>query len=155
VYILIDHKKAKSRLKILHRRAKNLDLTSKKTLATSMILSHFDYACSSWYCNIFADLQTCQNKIARFVLNLCPRQHIGATKFRKMGWLNVKSRVAQLKSNLVHSIFYKKCPNYLWENFNLIDYAYFTRYRDYNFVVPKSSTIIKKHLILYWNSTLE
>jgi hypothetical protein len=153
-------KKSNTRLKFMYRQARNLDLQSRKTLCSSLILSHFDYASSSWYSglpsNLKIKLQTCLNKIARFVLNLGPRQHIGPMELTKIGWLNVQSRVAQLKLNIVHSIFHRQCPPYLLENFESISHQYNTRSSNLNFKIPNSTTIIQTTFyysgIKLWNA---
>ena len=65
-------KKGNSRLKFLWRQAKYLNRNSRKLLATSLILCHFDYACSAWFeglqVNLQKKLQILQNKTMRFVL---------------------------------------------------------------------------------------
>ena len=42
-------KMGNSRLEFLWRQAKYLNRNSRKLLATSLILCHFDYACSAWF----------------------------------------------------------------------------------------------------------
>ena len=42
-------KKRNSRIKFPWRQAKYLNRNSRKLLATSLILGHFDYACSAWF----------------------------------------------------------------------------------------------------------
>ena len=153
-------KKANSRLKFLYRQAYNLDMDSRKTLSSALILSHFDYACTSWYSSLTADLkkklQTCQNKIARFVLKVEPMHHIGPLEFHSLNWLNVEHRVKQLKLNIVHSIFYNLCPSYLSEFFFKISHQYNTRSSSHNFIPPKSTTVIEKTFfhsgIGHWNA---
>ena len=66
-------KNGNSRLKFLWRQAKFLNQYSKILLASSLILCHFDYACSAWYDGLQKlnqqKLQILQNKTIRFVLN--------------------------------------------------------------------------------------
>ena len=51
----------------------------------SLIQCHFDYACCIWYkgLNTFLEnkLQTTQNKLIRFVLDLLSRAHISKEHF--------------------------------------------------------------------------
>ena len=69
-------KKGNSRLKFLWRQAKYLNRNSRKLLATSLFLCHFDYACSAWFeglqVNLQKKLQILQNKTMRFVLGYPP-----------------------------------------------------------------------------------
>ena len=69
-------KKGNSRLKFLWRQAKYLNRNSRKLLATSLVLSHVDYACSEWFESLRVDLQKklqfFQNKTMRFVLGYPP-----------------------------------------------------------------------------------
>lgn len=132
--------KANSRLKFLYRQSKLLDQGSRRTLSTALILSHFDYACTSWYSSLPSalklKLQTCQNKIARFVLNLGQRSHIGTLELQSLNWLSIETRVGQLKLNTVHSIFYNQCPPYLQNNFTLVSHQYNTRSSLLNYQIP-------------------
>jgi hypothetical protein len=117
-------KKSNAKLKFLYRQSKFLDKSARKTTCSAIIQSHLDYACSSWYYNLISTLknklQIIQNKMVRFILNLGPRHHVGPSELSKVNFLNIKSRVVQLSLNIVHSIFYDKCPSYLHENFQLI-----------------------------------
>ena len=65
-------KKGNSRLKFLWRPAKYLNRNSRKLFATSLILCHFDYACSAWFegpqVNLQKKLPIFQNKTMRFIL---------------------------------------------------------------------------------------
>ena len=61
----------------------------------------------------------CQNKMARFVLGLNARAHIGQEnqEIIKLKWLPIEKRVAQLKLHPVHKITYNRAPEYLSEIF--------------------------------------
>ena len=50
-------KKGNSRLKFLWREAEYLNRNSRKLLATSLILCHFDHACSAWFEGLQVNLQ--------------------------------------------------------------------------------------------------
>ena len=62
------------RLTFLYRNKNCLSLQSRKTLCSTLIQCHFDYACACWYegltKNMKDKLQIAQNKIVRFILNL-------------------------------------------------------------------------------------
>ena len=66
--------KVNSGLKFLYRKASFLDLNSRKLLANAILQPYFDYACNSWYWGLTKNqknrLQTMQNKIMRYILNL-------------------------------------------------------------------------------------
>ncbi|XP_053400521.1 uncharacterized protein LOC128557298 [Mercenaria mercenaria] len=113
--------KANSRLKFLYRKGKFLTMHTRKLLVMSLVQCHFDYACSFWYPglsqNLKNRLQTTQNKLFRFVLNLDNRSHIGPEQFVYLDWLPVSKRVDQIILCHVHKIRYGSAPDYLGENF--------------------------------------
>ena len=155
-------KKAGARLRFLYRQAGNLNLSTRKTLCNALIMCHYDYSCSSWYSSLSQHfknrLQTMQNKIVRFILNLGPRTHIGQKERSKVGMLSVHDRVVQLKLNQIFKVFHELAPDYLRENFIRINqlHTYSTRDSPYNFVVPRSHSNISCSFfytgIRHWNS---
>ena len=50
-------------------------------------------------------LQVTKKKIIRFVLKMDPRSHVGANKFKYIGWLPVSSRVDQI---ILNHVFYNQ-----------------------------------------------
>jgi len=50
--------------------------TLKQHLVMSLIQCHYDYVCCIWYKGLNTKLQTIQNKLIRFVLDLESRAHI-------------------------------------------------------------------------------
>ena len=86
-------KKANTRLKFPYRNKNMLNFECRKTLCSALIQCHFDYSCSSWYPGINKGLrnklQTTQNKMIRFILNLDNRNYIGNKERVKAGFLNV------------------------------------------------------------------
>ena len=46
------------------------------------------------------------------------RYHVGYSQFSNIGWLNVESRVAQIKASHIHKIVNKSAPMYLQEQFD-------------------------------------
>ena len=113
-------------------------------------MCHFDYSCSSWFSGLTkmwkSKLQTCQNKIVRFILNYDCRDHIGPEELEKVGWLDIQHHVVQLKLNHVHNIFNGKGPKYLMSNFTKIQevHSFYTRSSIGNFHIPKVNGISHK-----------
>ena len=155
-------KKANSRLKYLYRQAHCLDQDSRKILCSVLIQCHFDYAASSWYSGISADLKTrlqrTQNKMARFILNLGPRAHIGQHELSTLHYLNVENRVKFLKLCHVYKIFDNSSPSYLKQFFTRTStiHRYPTRGSSYNFHFPKVKSLASSTFyfsaIKEWNS---
>ena len=77
-----------------------LNFICRKILCSALIQCHFDYSCSFWYPGINKGLkdklQTTQNKMIRFILNLDNTAHIGNKERVKAEFLNVTDRVKQL-----------------------------------------------------------
>ena len=75
-------KKTCSRLQFQYRKRDYLTQYTKRLLVIALIQCHFDYACSFWFHGLPQvwknKLQTTQNKIIRFVLNLESRTHPGS-----------------------------------------------------------------------------
>jgi hypothetical protein len=94
-------KKVNQRLKFVYRNKNCLSLQSRKTLCSTLIQCHFDYACACWYegltKNMKDKLQIAQNKIIRFLLNLHHRKIVTYIEFEKLGFLNICNRVKQLR----------------------------------------------------------
>ena len=89
------------RLKFVYRNKNCLSLQSRKTLCSTLIQCHFDYACACWYegltKNMKDKLQIAQNKIIRFLLNLHHRKIVTYIEFEKLWFLNICNRVKQLR----------------------------------------------------------
>ena len=87
----------------------------------ALIQCHFDYACSVWYHSLTQalknKLQTTQNKIIRFVLDLDSRSHIGQHHFKSLNWLPVHKRVNQIILCHVFKIKHGIAPDYLSDQF--------------------------------------
>ena len=82
----------------------------------ALIQPHFHYVCSVWYPNFNkkfkSNLQTLQNKCARFYLRLDNRAHIGITEFEKINWLAVDYRFRQYLAANAFKCFDDRCPLY-------------------------------------------
>ena len=140
-------KKANGKLKFLYRYKRVLNRTTRKILATALIQGNSDYACMSWYHSLNVTmkhrLQVVQNKVVRFILNLGPRDHIGQTELKEVGYLNTNDRVTQLGLNMIHSVFYDTCPDYLKPFYTRTRdiHSHNTIGSDFNFRVPNINTI--------------
>ena len=85
-------------------------------------------------------LQTTQNKIIRFVLNLESRTHIDPVHFESLGWLPVCKRVEYIILCHVYKIKNGLTPEYMVEHFTSQDsvHSHRTRFSDKGaFSVPK------------------
>ena len=137
-------------MKFLYRHAHFLNKTTRQILCSTLIQSHIDYACMSWFYGISSSLksklQILQNKMVRFIDNIGPRYHLNLQEFHDIGYLHIENRVSQLALNTAHGIFYGKCPSYLNQFFVTVRDAhhYNTRSRNYNFVVPSINNITLK-----------
>jgi hypothetical protein len=107
--------------KFLYRKKEFVTQHTKKFLVMSLIQCHYDYACSVWYSSLTQSLknklQTCQNKIMRFVLNLDSRAHIDPSLFKSLNWLPVHRRVEQIMLCYIFKIKNGLSPDYMSEHF--------------------------------------
>jgi hypothetical protein len=152
-------KTSNGKLKFLYRHKAVLDRKTRKILSTALIQGHIDYAIVSWYYGLSnickQKLQVVQNKMVRFILNKGPREHIGNSYLKSLGFLNAKDRVAQLSLNIVHSVYYDRSPDYLKCHFQKIRdcHSYNTRGSEYNFQIPMCNTITQTSF--YYNAIKE
>ena len=113
--------KVNARLKYLHRKNKYLTPNLRRSLCSGLIQSHFDYARSAWYPNLFKILknriQTSQNKCIRFCLQLDKMSHLSQKEFVTINWLPIKERYNQCVNSIVFKYFDNQCPHYLTEVF--------------------------------------
>ena len=117
-------KKVASRLGFLYRCASFLDVDSRRLLCNALVQPCLDYCIASWYLKLSVALRgrvdVLQRKMARFVLGLGPRAHIGLANLRELGWLSVSDRVRYFV--LLHVFRVKKGsgPPYLRKGFVLV-----------------------------------
>ena len=155
-------KKSNSKLKFLYRQANFLNQDARKTLCSSLVLCHLEYASASWYCslskNLKTKLQIIQNKCVRYIRNTGPRSHIGYTELQYLNWLNVEYRQKQLRLNLMYKIYNGHAPSYLLNNFVRLNtvHSYNTRRSSYGFYMPNVNSILSEcffiNSIKDWNS---
>ena len=96
----------------------------RRILCSALVQCHFDYCCSAWFSSLGKvqkkKLQTVQNRIVKFILNLHFRTHIGQKILDQVKMLNVEDRARQLQLNHVYKIYRGDCPNYMRTNFDRI-----------------------------------
>ena len=103
-------------------------------------------------------LQTCQDKVVRYILGLDSQTHIGPEELDKVGWLDVTHHAMQLQLHHVHNIFYNRCPKYLEQNFvrTSTRHNYNTRNSNFGFCVERTNAISNRTFyingIKLWNS---
>ena len=152
-------KKASSRLKFLYRHAHILNQKLRKNLSSALIQCHMDYCCTSWYSGIARvyqhKLQITQNKIARYILRLSSRDHIGQPELNLLKLLKFKDRVKQLRLNHVFNIYNALGAAYLSHNFTRSSSAHShrTRSSNYNYIVPRVTGIASS--TFFYNATLD
>ena len=88
----------------------------------SLIQCHFEYACSFWYMGISkllkTDFKLHKNKVIRSVLKMNQSSHhVGANKFKYIGWLPISRRVDQIILNHVFKIKFGQLAHYIAANF--------------------------------------
>ena len=99
-----------------------------------------------------------QRKMARFVLSLDSRAHIGTTELRSLSWLTIPDRVNYFKLVLLFKIRSGSAPIYLIPDFKLVSesHVHATRGSRFNYHVPKSlalaPTTFSFTVIKQWNS---
>jgi len=151
--------KVSGRLKFLYRHALILNQTLRKNLSSALIQCHMDYCCTSWYSGITQkhqkDLQIAQNKIARYILSLSSRGHIGQYELNLLNLLKFNDRVKQLRLNHVFNIFNNQGAAYLGQNFtrSINIHSHRTRSSEFNFIVPRVKG--KAASTFYYNAILD
>ena len=153
--------KANARLKFLYRKCKYRTFTTKKLLVISLIQCLtmpvlFWFSCLSQ--NLKNRLQTTQNKLIRFVLNLDQMIHVGPEHFKILNWLPVTKRVDQIILCHVFKIKSGTAPDYSGEYFSLAGsvHVHFARFQDNgNYTIPKVKGFGKKSFAykgcMLWN----
>ena len=114
-------KKAGSRLGFLYRSAAFLDFNTRKVLCNALVQPCLDYCILSWYLSLSVAwrdrLDVVQRKMARFVLGVGPRTHIGLGNLRELGWLTIRDRVRYFSLLHVFRVKMGCGPQYLHKGF--------------------------------------
>ena len=117
-------KKVASRLGFLYRSAAFLDHQTRRVLCNALIQPCLDYCIVSWYLGLTVSirnrLDVVQRKMARFVLGVGPRVHIGSVTLRDLGWLTVADRVRYFSLLHVFRVRKGSGPSYLRKGFVMI-----------------------------------
>lgn len=113
-------------------------------LCSALLQSHFDYAANCWFRGLEKRLkirlQTCQNKIIRYIFSFHCRQHIGFKEFSKIGWLDVQHRIDYITLSHMYNVFSKTAPSYMQSGMNFVFHNYNTRRSRLAYVVPRVNT---------------
>jgi hypothetical protein len=155
-------KKVTGKLKFLYRHSQYLNQKLRKNLCSALLQCHIDYCCTSWYSGLNIShqrkLQIIQNKMARFILNLSPRDHIGQVHLDSIKLLKIHDRVKQLRLNHVFNVCHSMNPTYLQQFFTKTSntHSHRTRSSSHNFHVPRVTGLASKSFFyqgtLDWNS---
>ena len=85
-------------------------------------------------------LQTAQNKMIRYVLDIGGRSHVDYECFSRLKWLSVHRRVDYLTLCKMYGIFVGKAPKYLIKQVQTKTHQYETRNSTCNFALPSVKT---------------
>ena len=113
----VDHvcTSVNSKIVLLNRIKKYLDIDSRKLFYNAYILPIFDYCCTVWG-NMSEEnilrLEKLQKRAARTILNV-PVQTPTNPLFTTLGWLPVRTRFIYHKLVMVYKILHKQTPEYL------------------------------------------
>ena len=110
-------------------------------LCNTLIQTHYDFACCSWYTNLSMSLktklQTTQNSCIKYCLGLKDRSHIGKNEFKKINWLPVSNRIGQCLAVTAYKFKNSFSTKYLGGIYSLRISPNITRHRSTgSFVVP-------------------
>lgn len=154
-------RKVNSRIKFLARNTKYLDQSSMKLLANALVLSHMDYACTSWYSGLTkktkSRLQVSQNKLVRLVLKLPNRTHLNSEHFKQVNWLPINDRVNQIKVVHVHEVLQREAPSYLCNHFHYsARQGHHTHSSHFSLFIPRVNLLVGKSTFMFsgaveWN----
>ena len=104
----------------LWRIRSTLDLTTAKTIATSLVHSKLDY-CNSLYLNLpayqLARLQHIQNSLARVVCKV-PKYHHITPHLRSLHWLKIPQRIHYKLLSITFTLLQQQQPSYLLSEIN-------------------------------------
>ena len=151
--------KISSRLFLLTKIKKFLNLDARKLYYSGYILPLIDYCCVIWgNCNA-GDLNRIlklQKRAARIILDTDPLSP-SLPLFKKLGWMTVYDRIKYHKSLLVYKSLKKETPSYLIDKFSYISDRNPYSLRDAangDLVVPKPKTELYKKSFAYSGSVI-
>ena len=111
-------KKGNSRLKFLYRQEKYHNTRCRKLLTSTLILCHFDYACSAWYSGLKKTPNLTKKQYGLLLITPPPPllwTHLDIAHFTKMQWPQVDVRVELLNVSIMHRNVHIWGPCYLTE----------------------------------------
>ena len=128
-------------------------------LCSTLIQSHYDFACCSWYPNLSMSLktklQTTQNSCIRYCLWLKDNSHIGINEFEKINWLPVSNSVGQCLAITAYNFKNALSPKYMGDIYSLrISPNIRNRRSTDSFVVPFCKKEIARKSISYLGSKI-
>ena len=111
----IDHMitKLNSRVNLLERARKYLNLLLRNLLFNALIKPIFEQCCSVWGNTKIDNLQRLliiQKRCARVILNAGTERSVGL--FKRLGWIPISDIIEQRKLCIMHNIIHGKCPDY-------------------------------------------
>ena len=105
--------KLNSRVNLLKRPRKYLNLSLRNLQYNTLIKPIFEYCCSVWGNTKIDNLQRflmIQKHCARVILNAGTERSVGL--FKRLGWIPISDIIEQRKLCIMHNIICGKCPNY-------------------------------------------
>ena len=105
--------KLNSRVNLLKRARKYLNLSLRNLLYNALIKPMFEYCCSVWGNTKIDNLQRLliiQKRCARVILNAGTERSVGL--FKRLGWIPISDIIEQRKLCIMHNIIHGKCPDY-------------------------------------------
>lgn len=148
-----------SRIYLLSKLKKFLDINARKAYYNGYILPLIDYCCIVWGdCKNegIVRILKLQKRAARLILDADPLSP-SAPLFKKLGWMTVENRIKYHKYLLLFKCMRKEAPQYLLQKFQLISVnnPYALRGVTHgNLIVPKPKTELFKKSFAYSGSVL-
>ena len=105
--------KLNSRVNLLKRPRKYLNLSLRNLQYNTLIKPIFEYCCSVWGNTKIDNLQRLpiiQKCCARVILNASTERSVG--HFKRLGWIPISDIIEQRKLCIMHNIIHGKCPDY-------------------------------------------
>ena len=150
--------KLNSRVNLLKRARKYLNLSLSNLIYNALIKPIFEYCCSVWGNTKIDNLQRLliiQKCCARVILNASTERSVGL--FKRLGWIPISDIIEQRKLCIMHNIIHGKCPDYFNHYIRYVQYGhhYTTRAStDMDLSTPFFSTMTGKRSFLASGSRL-
>ena len=105
--------KLNSRVNLLKRARKYLNLSLSDLIYNALIKPIFEYCCSVWGNTKIDNLQRLlriKERCARVILNAGSERTVGL--FKRLGWIPISDIIERRKFCIMHNIIHGKCPDY-------------------------------------------